>query len=60
MPNPTIKPLWVAAGILVLFSSLPVMYAGKTLAAFAMMAVGTVMFVGFLYAWLTTPMEDAH
>jgi hypothetical protein len=60
MPNPTIKPLWVAAGILVLFSALPVMYAGKMALSFAMMAVGGAMFVGFLYAWLTTPMEDAH
>jgi cytochrome c oxidase subunit 1 len=60
MPNPTIKPLWVAAGILVLFSSLPVMYAGKHAIAFMMMAVGGSMFLGFLYAWLTTPMEDAH
>lgn len=60
MPNPTIKPLWVAMGILILFSSLPVMYAGKMALAFAMMAVGGAMFLGFLYAWLTTPMEDAH
>jgi hypothetical protein len=60
MPNPTIKPLWVAAGILVLFSALPVMYAGKNMIAYLMMAVGGVMFVGFLYAWLTTPMEDPH
>jgi hypothetical protein len=60
MPNPTIKPLWVAMGILILFSSLPVMYAKQNLAAYIMMAVGGAMFVGFLYAWLTTPMEDAH
>jgi cytochrome c oxidase subunit 1 len=60
MPNPTIKPLWVAAGILILFSSLPVMYANKDAIAYVMMAVGGAMFVGFLYAWLTTPMEDAH
>src|SRR5687767_7101370 len=60
MPNPTIKPLWVAAGILILFSSLPVMYADKNAIAYLMMAVGGTMFVGFLYAWLTTPMEDPH
>ena len=36
------------------------MYAGKNTIAFSMMAVGGSMFVGFLYAWLTTPMEDAH
>ena len=60
MPNPTIKPLWVAEGILILFSSLPVMYANKDAIAYLMMAVGGTMFVGFLYAWLTTPLEDAH
>jgi cytochrome c oxidase subunit I len=60
MPNPTIKPLWTALGILILFGSLPVYYADKNAIAFLMMAVGGTMFVGFLYAWLTTPMEDAH
>jgi hypothetical protein len=60
MPNPTIKPLWVAMGILILFSSLPFLYAKQNMMAYLFMAVGGVMFVGFLYAWLTTPMEDAH
>jgi cytochrome c oxidase subunit 1 len=60
MPNPTIKPLWVAMGILILFSSLPFMYAGNMVVAYSMMAIGGAMFVGFLYAWLTTPMEDPH
>jgi cytochrome c oxidase subunit 1 len=60
MPNPTIKPLWTAAGILILMSSLVVMYGGNKPVAFGMMAVGAVMLVGFLYAWLTTPMEDPH
>jgi cytochrome c oxidase subunit I len=60
MPNPTIKPLWTALGILILFGSLPVYYADKNAIAFLMMAVGGTMFVGFLYAWLTTPMEDPH
>jgi hypothetical protein len=36
------------------------MYAKQNLESYIMMAVGGAMFVGFLYAWLTTPMEDAH
>ena len=60
MPNPTIKPMWVAMGILISFGSLPFLYAKQYTVSYLMMAVGVVMFVGFLYAWLTTPMEDAH
>jgi hypothetical protein len=37
-----------------------VLYADKFAIAYLMMAVGGTMFVGFLYAWLTTPMEDPH
>jgi hypothetical protein len=36
------------------------MYAGNMVVAYSMMAIGGAMFVGFLYAWLTTPMEDPH
>ena len=59
MPNPTIKPLWVALGIVVMFSALLV----------AVTPARRVAFVDdrdrrgdddrrFLYTWLTTPMES--
>jgi cytochrome c oxidase subunit 1 len=60
MPTPTIKPLWVAVGILILMSSLPVLYADKHAIAYGLMAIGTVTLVGSLYAWLTTPLEAEH
>jgi hypothetical protein len=60
MPTPTIKPLWVAFGILVLMGSLPFLYAGKQALAFAIIAVGAIVMVGSLYAWLTTPLEEHH
>ncbi|HSA57694.1 MAG TPA: hypothetical protein VLE53_18415, partial [Gemmatimonadaceae bacterium] len=60
MPTPTIKPLWVAFGILVLMGSLPFLYAGMQTLAFALIAIGAIVFVGSLYAWLTTPLEAHH
>lgn len=58
MPTPTIKPLWMAVGILILMGSLPFLYAGKHMLSYVLMGIGTVMTVGFLYAWLTTPLEE--
>jgi cytochrome c oxidase subunit 1 len=60
MPTPTLKPFWVALGILVLMASLPVMYAGHKLGAFTLMAGGAVLLVTSLYSWLTTPLEAEH
>jgi cytochrome c oxidase subunit 1 len=60
MPTPTMKPLWVAFGILVLMGSLPFLYAGRHGVAYALMAAGAIVMVGSLYGWLTTPLEEHH
>jgi cytochrome c oxidase subunit 1 len=60
MPTPTIRPLFVALGILILLSSLPFMYAGKKGMFIAMAAIGAITMVGSLYDWLTTPLEEHH
>jgi cytochrome c oxidase subunit 1 len=60
MPTPTMKPLWVAFGILVLLGSLPFLYAGRHGVAYALIAVGAIVMVGSLYGWLTTPLEEHH
>jgi cytochrome c oxidase subunit I len=60
MPTPTIRPLFVALGILILLSSLPFHYAEKTGIFIAFVVVGGVVMVGSLYDWLTTPLEPEH
>jgi cytochrome c oxidase subunit 1 len=57
MPIPTIKPLFVALGIIVLFLGLLLTRALPFWTAFAVMMTGTAMIVGFLYNWLTSPLE---
>lgn len=59
MPNPSIWPLLCAAGIIVMFSGLLFMdHSHKT--AIAIMILGTFWWVGSLYKWLLTPLEDHH
>jgi cytochrome c oxidase subunit 1 len=59
MPNPSIWPLITAAGIIVMFTGL--MFLEKSTATgVAIMLGGTVWWVGSLYKWLLTPLEDHH
>jgi len=59
MPNPSIWPLITAAGILVMFCGL--MFLEKSTATgVGIMLLGTVWWVGSLYKWLLTPLEDHH
>ena len=57
MPFPTIKPMFVAIGIIVMFSGLIVLHAGNFPLAMATMLGGAAFMVGSLYAWLTSPLE---
>ncbi len=59
MPNPSIWPLLCAAGIIVMFCGLLFMETSLT-AAIAIMVIGTMWWVGSLYRWLLTPLEDHH
>lgn len=59
LPNPTIWPLYCAAGIVIMFCGLFFMET-STAMAIAVMIGGTAIWVGSLYKWLTTPLEDAH
>jgi hypothetical protein len=60
MPLPTIKPLIVAAGIVTMFSGLIFMHLENKAIAFTLMFGGAAILVGFLYAWLLSPLEEAH
>ena len=60
MPSSTIKPLFVALGIVLMFSGLLFMPKQMYVPAFTLTIGGALMWIGFLYAWLTTPLEDHH
>jgi cytochrome c oxidase subunit I len=61
MPNPSIKPLWVALFMTLMFASLLFLHTEK------LKALGVPLIITFallmtlmLYSWLLTPLEDAH
>jgi cytochrome c oxidase subunit 1 len=60
MPNPTIKPLIVAVGMTIMFSGLLFIHKDKMPLALATIIGGALVMTFALYAWLLTPLEDAH
>ena len=60
MPNPTIKPLFCAAGLIIMFSGLLFIHENKMPLALSIMIGGALLMTTALYAWLLTPLEDAH
>jgi len=60
MPMPTIKPLVVAGSIIIMFSGLLFIHRESKTIAFTLLFGGATMLVGFLYAWLLSPLEEAH
>src|SRR6188472_1457827 len=60
MPLPTIKPMFVAAGIIVMFSGLIFIHLENKAVAFTLIFGGAAGLIGFLYAWLLSPLEEAH
>jgi cytochrome c oxidase subunit 1 len=59
MPNPSIMPLMVAIGIIIMFSGLMFLQKSTGLGV-GIMLLGTVFWVASLYKWLLTPLEDHH
>jgi cytochrome c oxidase subunit 1 len=60
MPNPSIKPLFVALFMTLMFASMIPIHLGKTSLAIALVITNAILMVLFLYSWLLTPLEDAH
>ena len=60
MPNPTIKPLICAAGLIIMFSGLLFIHENNLPLALTVMMGGALTMTVSLYAWLLTPLEDAH
>ena len=59
MPNPSIWPLVCATGILVMFAGLLFMETNTKL-AIAINITGAILWIGAMYKWLLTPLEDHH
>ncbi len=60
MPNPSIKPLFVALFMTLMFASMLPIHMGRPgLATILIILFATLMTLG-LYSWLLTPLEDAH
>jgi cytochrome c oxidase subunit 1 len=60
MPNPTIKPMICAIGMTVMFTGLLFLHLEKFQLALATMIGGALLMTMALYAWVLTPLEDAH
>jgi hypothetical protein len=60
MPNPTIKPFWMALFMTLMFSSLLLIHENKEKLGIALIIVFAAAMTSMLYSWLTTPLEDAH
>ncbi len=60
MPNPSIKPLFVALFMTLMLASLIPIHLGKTQLAIGLVITNATLMVLFLYSWLLTPLEDAH
>jgi cytochrome c oxidase subunit 1 len=60
MPNPTIKPLICALGLTVMFIGLLFIHVNRMPLALATMIGGALLMTLSLYAWVLTPLEDAH
>jgi cytochrome c oxidase subunit 1 len=60
MPNPSIKPLICAAGLTIMFTGLLFIHKDNMPLAIATMIGGALIMTMSLYAWVLTPLEDAH
>jgi cytochrome c oxidase subunit 1 len=57
MPFSTVKPAIAALGIVIMFGGLLFIHVDKFPLAMAVTLSGAALFVGTLYAWLTSPLE---
>src|SRR5579862_2112921 len=60
MPNPTIRPLFVALFMTLMFGSLLLIHKDKFWFAITGVITFAALMTFTLYSWLLTPLEDAH
>ena len=59
MPMSTFKPVMAALGLCVMLGGITLKHVNDY-AFVAVVGTGFITFVGSLYAWLTSPLEEAH
>ena len=57
MPFSTLKPLFAALGLVIMFAGLLFMHTDKFALAMTTTIGGAALLIGSLYAWLTSPLE---
>jgi cytochrome c oxidase subunit I len=60
MPYPTIKPLFVAFFMVLMFASLLLLHMDKEKAGITGVMLFAVAMTFSLYGWLTSPLEPSH
>jgi cytochrome c oxidase subunit 1 len=60
MPNPTIKPLFVALFMVTMFAGMIFIHTGHQPFALATISGSAAAMVVMFYAWVLTPLEDGH
>ena len=60
MPYPTIKPLFVALFMTLMFACLLLIHKDKLALAVGGIIVCATLMTSFLYGWLTSPLEPHH
>ena len=60
MPNPSIKPLFAALFMTLMFASLLLIHKDKTQFAITGVITFALLMTFTLYSWLLTPLEDEH
>ena len=60
MPNPSIKPLFVALFMTLMFASMIAIHKDKLHLAVALVVTFAAAMTVSLYSWLLTPLEDEH
>jgi cytochrome c oxidase subunit 1 len=60
LPYPTIKPLFVALFMVLMFACLLLIHQDKLVLAVGGIIVNATLMTSFLYGWLTSPLEPHH
>jgi hypothetical protein len=58
LPTPTIRPLFVALFLTLMFASMLLIHEGKTPLAIVFVIAFAAAMVATLYSWLLTPLEE--
>jgi hypothetical protein len=60
MPNPSIKPLFAALWMTLMFASMVALHTTAKAIGVPLIIIFALLMTFTLYSWLLTPLEDAH